>query len=46
MIVYGMKKINKFANAQKQQFGNPSLQASLRCQTLAFYPTHGVPWIV
>jgi hypothetical protein len=24
----------------KQQFGSPSLQASLRCQTLAFLPPH------
>jgi hypothetical protein len=28
------------ANPQKQEFGSPSLQPSLRCQTHAFFPTH------
>jgi len=28
------------ANPQKQEFGSPSLQPSLRCQTHAFLPTH------
>jgi len=34
------KTKNKYANTQKQQFGSPSLQASLRFQTLAFLPPH------
>jgi len=28
------------ANPQKLEFGSPSLQPSLRCQTHAFFPTH------
>ncbi|MBN2520156.1 MAG: hypothetical protein JXB17_06610 [Bacteroidales bacterium] len=31
-------------NAQKQKFGSPSLQASLRCQTLAFFATLLIFW--
>jgi hypothetical protein len=32
-----IKTKRKIAYAQKQKFGSPSLQASLRCQTLAFW---------
>ena len=32
------KEENKYANAQKQKLGSPSLQASLRCQPRAFLP--------
>jgi hypothetical protein len=31
------KTTRKIANIQKQKFGSPSLQTSLRCQTLAFF---------
>jgi len=33
-----MKSINGQPIAQKQECSSPSLQASLRCYTLAFYP--------
>ena len=34
------KEKNKHPDTQKQEFGSPSLQASLRCQTHAFLPPH------
>ena len=39
MIADLKKKKMKKANPQKQEFGSPSLQASLRCQTHAFFAT-------
>jgi hypothetical protein len=40
-MIVDLKKDNKEkANPQKQEFGSPSLQPSLRCQTHAFLPTH------
>jgi len=33
------------ATPQKQEFGSPSLQPSLRCQTHAFFANaHGLAW--
>jgi hypothetical protein len=37
-MITDWKKEEK-ANPQKQEFGSPSLQASLRCQTHAFFAT-------
>jgi hypothetical protein len=45
MTVSGMMKDKKDPTAQKQKFGSPSLQASLRCQTLAFFATAPASWI-
>lgn len=43
MIADLKRKKIKNANPQKQEFGSPSLQPSLRCQTHAFFAhAHGL----
>jgi hypothetical protein len=43
MIANLKRKKMENANPQKQEFGSPSLQASLRCQTHAFFAiAHGL----